>query len=466
MTQSQLTDADLTILRRIERLPFGRFHWRMLAMGGLGYTFDAMDGALIAFILTAVTPLWGLTTAETGWLGSSILIGYLPGAFFAGAIGDLIGRRTVMMYGLAIYALATLGAAFATSWHMLFGWRVLASVGTGAESAIIAPFLAEFVHKQHRGRFIGALSGFFSFGFVSAALLGRFVIPARDDGWRIVQVISALPIAMLLWWRRSLPESPRWLVERGRSAEAEAEVARIEAEALRDRASLPPLDSVELPALTRSGGSFGANLAALWSPSTRRMTAMLWTLWLAITFSYYGFFTWIPSLLVARGMATTKSFTYTILIYLAQIPGYYSAAFLSEKLERKWTIVLYMLLGSVAAYLLSLAGSDASIIMAGMLLSFFMNGTYAGIYAYTPELYPTAFRATGMGVASAFGRIGGLSAPIFIGYAYPHIRFAGVFLTTTAVLVLGALTVAVLGIHTAGKGLEQIAAEERERSTR
>src|ERR1041384_8680968 len=125
-----------------------------------------------------------------------------------------------------------------------------------------------------------------------------------------------------------------------------------------------------------------------------------------------------------------------------------------------------MVLGSVSAYLLSSAGTAASITTAGLLLSFFMNGTYAGIYAYPPELYPTAFRATGMGVASAFGRIGGLSAPIFIGYAYPHIRFAGVFLTTTAVLVLGALTVAVLGIHTAGKGLEQIAAEERERSTR
>src|SRR5262249_35754755 len=129
----------------------------------------------------------------------------------------------------------------------------------------------------------------------------------------------------------SLPESPRWLVERGRSAEAEAEVTRIEAETLRDHASLPPLDSVELPALTtRSGGSFGQNLAALWSPSNRRMTAMLWILWLTITFSYYGFFTWIPSLLVAQGMVTTKSFTYTILIYLAQVPGYYSAAFLSE----------------------------------------------------------------------------------------------------------------------------------------
>jgi MFS transporter, putative metabolite:H+ symporter len=100
-----------------------------------------------------------------------------------------------------------------------------------------------------RGRFIGSLSGFFSFGFVFAALLGRFVIPTSPDGWRIVQVISALPVVMLLWWRRALPESPRWLIERGRAAEAE----RIEAEVLREgHPGLPPIDSVELAAMPYS----------------------------------------------------------------------------------------------------------------------------------------------------------------------------------------------------------------------
>ena len=463
MTESiPLSEAELSILARVERIPFGRFHWRLLWMGGMGYTFDAMDGALIAFILPAVTALWGLTNEQTGVLGSSAMIGYLFGAFFAGALGDLIGRRTVMMYALAIYCAATLIAAFAPGWQFLFWWRVIASVGTGAESAIIAPFLAEFVAKQYRGRFVGSLSGFFSFGFVFAALLGYFVIRASHDGWRIVQVVSALPIVMLLWWRRSLPESPRWLIERGRSAEAATEVERIEAEVTRgEPASLPPVDSVGLPAAgVRGGGTFTRNLAALWSPSMRRTTIMLWILWIAITFSYYGFFTWIPTLLVKQGMTTTKSFGYSIIIYLAQIPGYYSAAFASERLDRKWTIVLYMVLGGVSAHLMSNAQSDASITSAGFLLSFFMNGTYAGIYAYTPELYPTAFRTTGMGVASAFGRIGGLSAPIVIGYTFQRIGFGGVFLITTIVLVIGALAVGLLGIGTAGKSLEQITAEE------
>src|SRR3982074_2408975 len=173
-----LNESELSILRRVERLPFGRFHWRHLWMGGLGYTFDAMDGAMIAFILPAVAAQWGLTNQQTGVLGSSAMIGYLFGAFFAGALGDLIGRKTVMMYALAIYSLATLVAAFAPNRRFLFWRRGIASFRTGAESAIIAPFLAEFVQKKFRGRFVGSLSGFFSFGFVFSALVGYFLLRA------------------------------------------------------------------------------------------------------------------------------------------------------------------------------------------------------------------------------------------------------------------------------------------------
>ena len=459
--QVAMSETELNTLKRMERLPFCRVHWRLLWMGGLGYTFDAMDGAMIAFILPSVMALWGLTNQQTGLLGSSAMIGYLFGAFFAGTLGDLIGRRKVMMYALAIYCVATLIAACAPHWQFLFWCRVGASFGTGAESAIIAPFLAEFVQKKYRGRFVGSLSGFFSFGFVFAALLGYFVVPSSREGWRIVQVITALPIVMLLWWRQSLPESPRWLIQRGRGAEAEAEVTRMEAEAIRLGHSLPSLETVQVPAVSmRQGGTFLQNLKALWSPAMVRTTVMLWLLWICITFSYYGFFTWIPTLLVKQGMTITKSFGYSIIIYLAQIPGYYSAAFVSEKLDRKWTIILYMLLGGASAHLMSNARADAAITMCGFLLSFFMNGTYAAIYAYTPELYPTTFRTTGMGVASSFGRIGGLSAPIIIGYTFARIGFGGVFTITTIVLVIGALAVALLGIGTAGKSLEQITVEE------
>ena len=191
-----------------------------------------------------------------------------------------------------------------------------------------------------------------------------------------------------------------------------------------------------------------------------RSTAMVWVLWFALTFAYYGFFTWIPSLLVRLGFDVTKSFDYSLIIYLAQVPGYYSAAFISEKIDRKWTITVYLAGGAVAAFLLANARDGTSITATGALLSFFMNGTYAAVYSYTPEVYPTAFRTTGTGIASAVGRIGGIAAPLVIGFTFGIIGFGGVFSLTTAVLAAAALAVLVVGVSTAGKTLEQITAEE------
>ncbi|GAA5175991.1 MFS transporter [Pseudonocardia eucalypti] len=453
--------GERELLARVERLPMSRPHLHLLFQGGLGYTFDGMDAAVIAFILPAVTALFALSGPEQGLLGSSTLIGFFFGALTAGLLGDRIGRRKVMMYALAVYTLASLVTAAAPDWPVLLGSRIVAGFGTGAESAIIAPFLSEFVSSRYRGRFIGSLAGFFSFGYVAAALLGYLLVPAFADGWRVVLVITAVPILMLLWWRRALPESPRYLLSRGRREEAEAVVARLER--LTERATgreLPPVRAEDvtapIPEPVRSGPH---GLVRLWRGPLARQTATTWTLWFAITFAYYGFFTFIPSLLVQQGLTISKSFGYSIAIYVAQIPGYYSAAFVSERLDRKWTIGGYLAGAALAAFGLANADTNGQLIGFGMLLSFFMNGTYACLYSYTPEVYPTAIRATGMGAASAFGRIGGICSPIIIGSAYAQLGFSGVFTLTCAVLAVGILAVAVLGVTTKGRTLEDISAQ-------
>ena len=446
------------ISARIERLPFARFHVHLLLMGGLGYLFDAMGAAGLAFILPVLRTAWGLTNVETGVLGSSTFVGYLFGALLAGTLGDLIGRRAVMMSALALYSAASLLSAAVDSWPSFFAARVVAGMGTGAESAIIAPYLAEFVARRYRGAFTGALAGFFSFGFVAAALLGYFIVPAYENGWRIVLVITAVPVVMLLWWRRSLPESPRWLESRGRANEAEAVLDRIEAVFAREGRVLPaPVPEPALPAV--SSGTLLSNFAALLAGRQARITTMTWIMWLSITFSYYSFFVWSPGLLVQNGMSITKSFGYSLAMYCAQVPGYFTAAFFNERIGRQATIATYMLLGGVAALGLAFAKSDAEIMTAGLLLSFFMNGTYAGVYAYTAEVFPTSIRTTGAGLASAIGRIGAIAAPILVGYLYPNFGFAGVFGVTTSVLLIGALTVVLMGVPTRGRSLEEIASK-------
>lgn len=446
---------------RIERLPFTRFHRHLLIMGGLGYSFDGLDGAVIAFVLPVLRGAWSLTSIQVGFLGSATFIGFFFGALLAGLIGDAIGRKAVMMSALVLYCVASIVSAFANDWPFFLACRIVAGAGTGAEAAIIAPFLSEFVAGRYRGKFTGSLAGFFSFGFVTAALLGYFIIPLHPAAWRWVLALTATPILMLLWWRRSLPESPRWLESVGRSAEAERVVAEIEQRAVRDGHSLAAVETIKRdPVVLDPRRSFFGKLALLWVPGLRRITAMSWLMWLSITFSYYAFFTWIPSLLVESGMTITRSFGYSIAIYLAQIPGYFSAAWMNEKIGRQRTIASYMILGGVSAIGLALSHSDDTVLVAGICLSFFMNGTYAGVYAYTPEIFPTAIRATGMGTASSIGRLGAIASPLLVGWLYPRFGFAGVFGTTTVVLMVGALAVIFMGIQTRNRSLEDITAEE------
>ncbi len=445
---------------RIERLPFGRFHWQLLFMGGLGYSFDGLDAAIVAFVLPVLRGQWALSSVQIGLLGSATYIGFFFGAMTAGLLGDLIGRRTVMMYALVLYCLASIVCAFVGDWSVFLGCRVVAGAGTGAESAIIAPFLSEFVARRYRGRFTGSLAGFFSFGFVGAALLGYFVVPVAPEAWRYVMALTAAPILMLLWWRRSLPESPRWLANVGRREEAEAVVGAMEEGARRAGHVLPSPAPTTFTDILPSKASVFGKLGQLWTPGLRRITVMTWIMWLSITFSYYAFFTWIPSLLVESGMTITKSFAYSLAIYVAQIPGYFSAAWFNEKIGRQATIAAYMVLGGLSAVGLALSHADATVMVAGICLSFFMNGTYAGVYAYTPEIFPTAVRATGMGTASSIGRIGAIASPLLVGWLYPLFGFAGVFGCTTLVLLIGAAAVVVMGVPTRNRSLEEITAEE------
>lgn len=450
------------ISARIERLPFSGFHRKMLLAGGLGYTFDAMDAAVLAFVIPVLRTAWNLSTVQLGMMVSAGFFGAIVGAFAAGTLGDLIGRRKVMMSALVLYCVASAGSALANDWMTFLGWRVIAGIGAGAESVIIAPYLSEFVARRYRGIFTGALAGFFSFGFVLAALLGYFLVPASPEGWRHVILVTAAPVVMLLWWRRTLPESPRWLESQGRVAEAEATLNAMEASAAQHGTTLPALDPEEVasPPPSAERGSPLKNYATLLSRKLRRITFMTWALWMSQSFSYYAFFTWIPSLLVQNGMSLTKSFGFSLFMYIAQIPGYFSAAWLNEVVGRKAVIVCYMLLGGLSAVTMGLATGDTRIMLAGVALSFFMNGAYAGIYAYTPEVFPTHVRATGTGLASGMSRFGGAAAPLLVGMVYPAAGFAGVFGMTTAVLLFGATAVLIFGVSTRNRSLEAIAAEE------
>lgn len=404
---SQRTDA-LTRPERMGRLPYTRKHTQVLLGSGTGWALDAMDVGLISFVGLAIATEWGLTQTEQSWLLSIGFVGMALGATFGGMLADRYGRRTVFALTLVVYGLATGASALATGLAVLLLLRFLVGIGLGAELPVASTLVSELSPTRIRGRMVVALESFWALGWLLAALIGFFIVPNFENGWRIAFAVGLVPALWAIVIRWGMPESPLFLERRGRVEEAEQVVRSFEESAGLDH---PPARELP-PAPPRTPGQ-------LWSPTYRVRTAGIWLVWFCVNFSYYGAFIWLPSLLHAQGYDLVKSFGYTLVITLAQLPGYAAAAFLVEVWGRRVTLATFLVGSGVSAALFGLAGGPGQIIAAGMALSFFNLGAWGALYAVTPEIYPTTVRGSGAGAAAGFGRIASilapLSVPVFLG---------------------------------------------------
>lgn len=395
---------------RLDDLPFTRRHLKVLTGSGIGWALDAMDVGLISFVIAALAQQWSLTSTETGWIASVGFIGMALGASLGGLLADRLGRRRIFALTLLVYGVATGASALVGGLAALLVLRFLVGLGLGAELPVASTYVSEFAPSRIRGRLIVILEAFWAVGWTASAVIGYFVIPASDDGWRWAFALGAIPALYALAVRWGLPESPRWLAGRGRLAEAERIVAVFEAEA----------GVIAGPAIRKEAASRAiavtarARLAALWGTEFRVRTACIWLVWFCVNFAYYGAFIWIPSILVAAGYDLVQSFGFTLVITLAQLPGYAVAAWLIEVWGRRTTLSVFLAGSAVSAVLFGTATGEVAIIGFGMALSFFNLGAWGALYAVTPEIYPTSLRATGAGWAAGVGRIASIIAPLLV----------------------------------------------------
>ena len=423
------TETPLPRAARLDRLPFTREHGRLVVGSGTGWALDAMDVGLISFVMAALVRQeeWGITDTEVAWVGSIGFVGMALGATLGGLLADRIGRRQVFALTLLVFGVATGAAALSWSVGALLVFRFLIGLGLGAELPVASTLVSEYAPVRVRGRVVVALEAFWAVGWTLAALIGYFVVPSSDDGWRWALALGAVPAVYAVVVRWGLPESVRFLELRGRTAEAEFAVRRFEAAAGVEPVPSPPPRSAP-PTRARD----------LWTPVLRSRTAALWTVWFCVNFSYYGAFIWLPTLLYNSGLELTKSFEFTLWITLAQLPGYAVAAWLIEAWGRRPTLATFLLGSAVGAGLFATAGTETSVLITGMVLSFFNLGAWGALYALTPEVYPTSLRATGAGAAAGFGRIASILAPLSVP---PLIGLGGtglVFGTFAAFFLVGA----------------------------
>jgi putative MFS transporter len=452
--------AGDVIVARMERLPFTRKHWAIAALLAAGTFFDAFDSIIIGSVLAVIVTSLGITIQAAGILVSAAFAGQLIGALAAGVLSELVGRRLVLLGTLTIFGLMALVLAFAQELNQLYIARVIQGFGLGAEVPIAGALFNEFVRGKTRGLIVGLYENAFNFAVNVAPLIALIVyaLVGNDPGWRVLFAIGALPLLATFVRSSILPESPRWLVQKGRLAEADRVVTAFEDAARRHGQPLPEPDVRSLVVPRRT------NFLELFAGPYRRRTAQVWLQWFcAYSLSSYG--SLLPALYVAGGLTVQQALTVQT---VANLINFAYSFFMIPQFDRWGRKPLFIAgFGAAAvalftgAFVVGVLGIREWYVLAIVAAIVTMGGlpSSLGLYIYTPELYPTRMRAWGTAAATSMNRLAQTVGPALAGTLIASaFGIAAVFALNGTIAVIGALTVLWFGIETKGRVLEEIAA--------
>ncbi|GAA2833193.1 MFS transporter [Crossiella cryophila] len=423
-------------------------------IGGLGFMFDAWDVALNGYLIPLVGAEWNLSTAERGWVGTSNLIGMAVGAFAWGGIADIVGRKKAFSLTLLMFSIFTVAGAASPDYVTFCVFRFLAGIGLGGCIPVDYALVGEFTPAKVRGRVLTALDIWWPLGATLCGLVSTALLPLQN--WRLLLLVMVLPALLVFWVRRSVPESPMYLVRRGREAEAREVIDRL---VQRTGATPEPWvlpDKQDVPTL--SVRAMLSQFLALWTFSAR-ITSAMWAVFLTVFVLYYGALTWLPSILRAQGHGDYAAFMVTTLMTAVGTLGVLISAWLVEAVGRKWVIGLSAPLAALAlvlfAHHLDLPSSAYAWIAAYGLV---IQVTIPALYAYVSEVYPTTLRASGFGWASTVSRIGAGFVPVIFGSVlWPLLGLTTTFLAVGVLVGLAVLWLAFAAPETRSRELDRIA---------
>lgn len=430
--------TSITMNDALDRAGAGAYQRRLMGIFGLVWAADAMQVLAVGFTAASIAATFGLSVPQALQTGTAFFLGMLLGAIGFGRMADRYGRRRVLIVTVACDAVFGILSIFAPDFTILLVLRFLTGAAVGGTLPVDYAMMAEFLPAKNRGRWLVLLEGFWAVGTLVVALAAWLAsLSGVEDAWRYIFAVTAFPALIGIGLRFLVPESPLYLLRTGRSEEAKVVVNSMLK--TNGRATLD-----ERTGIAQSEASKGQGL---FSPALRQRSIMILAIWFLVSVSYYGVFTWMPARLAGEGFGFVRGYGFLVLVALAQIPGYALAAYGVEKWGRKPTLIGFCLLSALGCLLFTLATTGAMIATSLLLMSFALLGTWGALYAYTPELYPTESRATGMGAAGAMARLGGLLAPSLLGYAIAQgFGFAvGIF---AGLLVLAAIAATMINAET------------------
>jgi putative MFS transporter len=444
---------------RLERLPMTNYQRRIFFVIASAWLVDQIDVALLTFLLGSLIVEFGLSPEQAGLLAAMTFLGQLVGNLIAGTASDMFGRKLVFQVTMIVWGAASLLAAISWSVSALMFFRFLIGTGIGGEAPVAQAMVSEFVPANVRGKYIAFMEGFWAVGYVLSGAISFFLLPYFS--WRWVIAAVGLLSAVVFLVRRNIPESPRWLADKGRGEEADAILLIMEAEVQkRIGRVLPAATQLTVPTHKQNPWT------TLFSAGYVGRTAMASGLWFFALLGFFGLNSWIAVLLKEHGFSIVKSVGFVTLITTGGIPGFALSAYALESIGRKPTTVAFLILCAVTAYIYGTASDEAvfafsgfvvsKLFIAGWIMQFFMFGMWSCLYAYTPELYPTRARSTGAGFASSVGRVGAIISPIVIGYIVKDVGVYGVFALGAGSFFIAAVLVFLFGVETRGEVLERV----------
>lgn len=398
--------ATITIDEALDRAGTGSYQRRLIGIFGLVWAADAMQVLAVGFTAASIAATFDLTVPQALQTGTLFFLGMLLGALGFGRLADRIGRRNVLIVTVSCDAVFGILSIFAPDFMTLLLLRFLTGVAVGGTLPVDYAMMAEFLPAKNRGRWLVLLEGFWAVGTLIVALAAWVTsLAGVEDAWRYIFAVTALPALIGIGLRFMVPESPLYLIRSGRSDEAKSIIDQILV--VNGRTTLPVGQQLASPP--------PAGEVRIFSGPLRRRSLMILAIWFLVSVSYYGVFSWIPPRLAGEGFGFIRGYGFLVLVALAQIPGYALAAYGVEKWGRRPTLIGFCLLSAAGCLLFVVAGTGLVVGASLLIMSFALLGTWGALYAFTPELYPTASRATGMGAAGAMARFGGLLAPSLMG---------------------------------------------------
>lgn len=442
---------------RLDRIPvITPTHRRWGGILGFLFVFDLIDLNSFAYVAPALRTEWGLSIGQVGAITSAGFVGMFLGAIVGGRLSDRIGRRPTLIGAAFFYSLFSLLSAFSAEPWTLGVMRVLTGLGLQAMTGVLLVWVSEMFPRSLRGRCQALLLAIGLAGVPIAAWVARLVVPLGHGTWRWIFVVGALGAVGGVVALRTLPESVRWRAGHGLAVDARelGLVERMERQAEARTGQPLPVPVPDRPVVP-------GRLTELLRGATLRKTVVASLVCVFLILSFYGFSSWVPTLLVERGYSTTQSLTYSSILAIAAVPGALLAMPIIDRFERRTVVLALQCVVAVLLLLFGLIDHPAAIIVCGFGAAMLMQTGVAALYTYIAEVFPLHLRGLGSGIANGSGRLAGVLGGLLVAALYSGFGVMAVYTYLAVAALLMGLVLGVFGERTTNRRLEEIERSRR-----